>query len=215
MELTARQRELLEFIRETVSGEGRMPSYREMAVALGVSAVGTVQDHVHALVDAGHLERETIGGKTLLKIAEARRVPAVGVPILGEVAAGSLQDAYEVSLGTLPLSPEFLPSSLKSKSASAGDSLFALRVKGDSMIDAGIHAKDFVIVQRGATVRNGDIVVASVRGEATVKEIQMPKRSGDPLILIPHNSRLKPIEVTPDENVQILGKVVAVHRYMN
>jgi len=126
-----------------------------------------------------------------------------------------LQDAYEVAMGTLPFSPEFLPNSLKSKSASAGDSLFALRVKGESMIEAGIYPRDFVVVQKGVTVRTGDIVVASVRGEATVKEIRMPRRSGDPLILLPHNKTMEPIEVSPDEDVQILGKVVAVHRYMN
>jgi repressor LexA len=215
MELTARQRELLDYIQEIASRESRMPSYREMAKALGVSAVGTVQDHVQALVEMGYLEKEMHGGRSILKIAEVRRAAAVGVPIVGEVAAGALQDAYEVSLGTLPLSPEFLSSSLKSKGASVGESLFALRVKGESMVDAGIYPRDFVVVQKNAQVRNGDIVVASVRGEATVKEIEMPRRSGEPLRLIPHNKRMSPIEVTLDEEVQVLGKVVAVHRYLS
>ncbi|NDF13402.1 MAG: repressor LexA [Proteobacteria bacterium] len=214
MALTSRQRELLDFIIQSVERESRMPSYREMAKGLGVAAVGTIQDHIKALVEQGYLEREEYGEKSVLKLASHRRSSAVTVPIIGEVAAGSLQDAFEVAMGTLPLSPEFLPSPLKgAQTSTPGEQLFALRVKGESMIDAGIHPKDFVIVQKGANVRTGDIVVASLHGEATVKEIEMPRKSGDALKLIPKNSRMKPILVEPNEDVRILGKVIAVHRY--
>jgi len=203
--LTERQRELLEFIQSYVSQEQRFPSYRDMAKGMNVSAVGTIQDHVQALVDSGSLEKD--GRK--IRLAQNRQVPVLTVPIVGEVAAGSLQDAFEVSLGAVTVSPDLL------KESAGPQDLFALRVRGDSMIDAGIQQGDLIIVHKGARVRNGDFVVADYEGSATVKELQLPKTKGAPIQLIPHNSRMSPIELDPSEKFKILGKVVSVQRFYN
>lgn len=203
--LTERQRELLEYLQNYVSQEQRFPSYREMAKALRVSAVGTVQDHVQALIDNGSLEKE--GRK--LRLAQNRQVPVLTVPIVGEVAAGALQDAFEVALGALTVSPDLL-----SENARPQD-LFALRVRGESMIDAGINPGDLLVIHKGARVRSGDFVVADYEGEATVKEIELPKSKSSPIKLIPHNSSMKPIEIPANEKFQVLGKVISVQRYYN
>jgi len=201
--LTCRQNELLEYITECVHSEHRMPSYREMAKALKVSAVGTVQDHVQVLVEKGYLVKE---GRQL-RLAETRSGPMLSVPIVGEVAAGQLHDAYEVALGTLALSPNLLDSKSDAKD------LFALRVKGDSMVDAGIYEGDYVVVRQNIKVKTGDIVVASYAHEATVKEISFSKTHSGEVVLIPHNKRLPPIHVKADEEFRVLGKVVSVQRY--
>jgi repressor LexA len=203
--LTERQRELLEFIQAHVSQEQRFPSYRDMAKAMNVSAVGTIQDHVQALVENGSLEKD--GRK--LRLAQNRQIPVLTVPIVGEVAAGSLQDAFEVALGAVTVTPELL------KERAGPQDLFALRVRGESMIDAGIQQGDLIIVHKGARVRSGDFVVADYDGEATVKELELPKTKGAPIKLIPHNSRMSPIELDPSEKFKILGKVVSVQRFYN
>lgn len=201
--LTDRQRELLEYLQECVSQEQRMPSYREMAKAMGVSAVGTIQDHIQALIENGSLEKD--GRK--LKLAQLRQVPVLTVPIVGEVAAGSLQDAFEVALGALTLSPDMLGKHTKPQD------LFALKVCGESMIEAGINPGDLIVVDKGISPRNGDFVVVDLEGEATVKELDMPRKKGMPVRLLPHNSDMEPIEVAADEKLRFLGKVVSVQRY--
>ena len=203
--LSPRQLELLEFIQRACHEEHRMPSYREMAKALGVSAVGTIQDHINVLVEKGYLEKD---GRSV-KLAEARATPILSVPIVGEVAAGSLQDAYEVALGTLALSPD-----LVDRRAQPHD-FFALRVKGDSMVDAGIFHGDYVVVKKNTRPKTGDIVVADVNGEATVKELKLPSANDSRVTLIPHNKLLKPIVLEPTQEFKILGRVISVQRYMN
>jgi repressor LexA len=182
-----------------------MPSYREMAKALGVSAVGTIQDHIKALIEEGYLSK----GERGVMLAEERQSPYIGVPIVGEVAAGTLTDAFEVSMGTLPLPRTEAGVSAKTNP----DHFFALRVSGESMRDAGIFPHDFVIVNRKSPVKNGDIVVASVNAEATVKEIKFLKNGG--CELIPHNSRFEVIKVAPQNDAfRLLGKVVSIQRYL-
>lgn len=203
-ELTERQRELLQYIEKTLQKEQRFPSYREMAKALGVSAVGTVQDHMSALEDQGIVEKS---GKSW-RLSGARQAPSISVPIVGEVAAGALQDAYEVAMGATTISPELL----RTKSLKSND-LFALKVRGESMIDAGIQPGDLVIIQKSGDWKSGDVVVADVEGEATLKELQMPKKSGEPIKLVPHNSKLETILIPANEKFRILGKVISLQRY--
>ena len=208
--LTSRQRELLEFIESSVGREGRMPSYREMALALGVSAVGTIQDHIEVLVKCGYLEKSKKGKKTLLKLAGHRQSPMVAVPIVGEVAAGSLRDAFEVALGSLPVSL----AQLGGRSAKAG-AHFALRITGESMIDAGILPGDMIVVDRGARVKSGDIAVVDRNGESTVKEIQFPQKNEKGIRLVPHNKALKTVVIPEsEENFRIVGKVISVQRFL-
>ncbi len=204
-ELTQRQRDLLQFIEESVQREQRFPSYREMAKALGVSAVGTVQDHMGALEERGIVEKQ---GKSW-RLSGARQSPSISVPIVGEVAAGALQDAYEVAMGATTISPELLKAARNPKA----QDLFALRVRGESMIDAGIQPGDLVIIQKGSDCRSGDFVVADVDGEATLKEIALPKKSSDPIRLIPHNKKLSEIRIPANEKFKILGKVISLQRY--
>ncbi len=197
-QLTERQKELLEHIRSQVASYGRMPSFREMAKALDVKAVGTIQDHVKALIQKGHLTYE----QEHLCLVELPRVDNfMEVPIIGEVAAGSLQEAIELNLGTLPF-----------WASKPSKSLFALKVHGESMIEAGIFPKDTIVADSKLGVKSGDIAVVSVSGEATVKEIHWPKKKSDPVCLRPRNSSMKDILVEPTSEFRVLGKVVALHR---
>jgi repressor LexA len=203
---------LLDFIQDTAGREGRMPSYREMAKALGVSAVGTVQDLVRGLSDKGYVALEkSSSGKSRLSLGGHRHSPMLTIPIVGEVAAGGLQDAFEVALGSLTLSRDLLDS--RSAKSKFEKHYFALRVKGESMKDAGILPGDFVVVEKGSSVKSGDFVVAEYQGEATLKEIEMPLKSGRPIRLIPHNETLSPIEISPDAlDFRVAGRIVAVQR---
>jgi repressor LexA len=195
---------LLEFIRESVRSEQRIPSYREMATALGVSAVGTIQDHVQALIENGYVEKKD---RHLRLLDDGPTIaPSMNIPILGSVAAGSLQEAIQDPQGHLPLSAEML--GIKARE----NDLFALKVRGESMIDAGIFAGDWIVVHRDEKVRSGDIVVVDWEGEATVKEIEFPKSKSGTIRLIPKNPTMKPIEVPADERLRVLGKVVFLQR---
>lgn len=202
MEISPRQRELLDFIEKCANFERRMPSFREMAKAMRVQAVGSIQDLVRTLINKGYLEKN---GRHL-SLATKRSSPSLSIPILGEVAAGNLQHAFEESLGTLPMPADVIRSGRKV------EDYFALKVRGDSMIDAGIFEKDLVIVDRKARVQDGDFVVASVNGEATVKELRQPKKSTERISLIPHNKRFKPITLEENQELIMHGKVVALHR---
>ncbi|HVJ65555.1 MAG TPA: transcriptional repressor LexA [Bdellovibrionota bacterium] len=201
--LSERQKELLNFIEACVHQEQRIPSYREMAKHLGVSAVGTIQDHIHALTKFGYLEKK---GRSL-RLSGHRQSPTMSIPIVGEVAAGALQDAFEVALGTLQVSPATI------RNPKNSGAYFALKVRGESMIDIGIYEGDYLVVDREAKTKSGDVVVAQHLNQATVKTIQYPKSKSDPVALIPQNAKMKPILVDPDEEFQVLGKVVALQRF--
>jgi repressor LexA len=203
VELTVRQRELLEFIHQSVTRDHRMPSLREMAKALGVQAVGTIQDHIQALVDRGDLLKS---GRQL-QLSPKRVSPTASIPIVGEVAAGSFHDAFEVSLGALAVSAGCIPPQLRAEDC------FALRVKGLSMVEAGIFEGDFVVVCRSAKVKDGDFVVADLGGEVTLKEIRFPSSREKMIRLIPHNATMKPLLVDPSQEFRVIGKVVGLQRY--
>jgi len=202
-ELSARQKELLTYIEDVSGRDHRMPSYREMAAALKLSAVGSVQDLVSALVDKGCLVRN---GRHLL-LSEKRQSAVVHVPIVGVVAAGTLTEAIENNLGVVAFSSDFL-------STKKGRSVFALRVQGQSMVEAGILAGDLVVLQSQSDYKSGDTVVARYNGEATVKEVYFQKNKD--LVLRPRNSSMKDILIPARElaEVEILGKVIAVQRVL-
>jgi repressor LexA len=111
-------------------------------------------------------------------------------------------------MGATTLSPELL----RTKNV-RGQDLFALKVRGESMIEAGIQPGDLVIVQKGSDCKNGDIVVADIEGEATLKELQLPKKSGEPIRLLPHNSKMAAIQIPATEKFRILGKLISLQRY--
>lgn len=203
--LTPSQQQVFDFIRDFCRSQGTAPSYREIQRHLGYKAVGTVQDHVRQLLAKGWLEERGDGkehGKERRRArslfpAGFRAVGVTRIPIYGEIAAGGPRDAPQVELGTLVVA-----------SGGGRDPSFALRVVGDSMVDAGIFEGDHLLVERGAEIRNGDIVVALLNGETTVKRYS---ETAEGIFLVPDNGRMKAIPVK-GERFEIQGRVVGLQR---
>ncbi len=203
-ELTARQREILDFIRAEIHRRGFPPSVREIGEAVGLSSSSTVHSHLAALEAKGLIRRDPSKPRALEVLdyrdtergIDYERVQAV--PLVGQVAAGSPILAAENIEATLPLPASF-----------AGEETFILRVKGESMIEAGILDGDFVVVRQQQTATNGDIVVAMLDEEATVKRFF---REGDHVRLQPENRSMDPIIADEHVDFAILGKVVALFR---
>lgn len=203
-ELTARQREILDFIRAEIHRRGFPPSVREIGEAVGLSSSSTVHSHLAALEAKGLLRRdpskpralEVLDYRDTERAIDYERVQAV--PLVGSVAAGAPILAAENIEATLPLPASF-----------AGEETFILRVKGESMIEAGILDGDFVVVRQQKTANNGEIVVAMLDEEATVKRFF---REGDRIRLQPENSTMEAIYADRHVDFSILGKVVALFR---
>ncbi len=175
---------------------GMPPTVREVQRALGFRAVQSARQHLEALVAEGRLVKEP-GQARGYRLPGERGVAMV--PLLGRVPAGPSEVAIEEREGWLPVR------------ARAGAEMFALRVRGDSMVGAGILPGDIVIVRRQDTAESGDIVVALVGDEATVKRLRVDK---DGITLLPENPAHEPIRPDPDE-VRILGRVVEVRRFLD
>jgi repressor LexA len=193
--LSPRQLAVLECIQSETCQLGRPPTYREIAKILGDVAVGTIQDHIRALMKKGYLEKAE-GLARGFRMTHHRG--AQEVPILGRVPAGRPIEAIEESEGTVSV-----PASVRGE-------LFALLVVGESMIDAGIMDGDTVVVKKQLHAENGDIIVAMIDGEATVKYLE--RKSGH-VRLLPANPKFKPIEIPPGSTNIIQGKVVSVQRF--
>ena len=193
MALTRRQREIYDFVRRFVDEKGYSPSLEEIGAAFGLSSVATVHKHVQHLVEKGLLRKGWNRSRSL----EPQPPPGPGpvvLPLAGVVAAGSPIEAIE-DLETIAV-----PSELVSPRAES----FVLRVRGDSMIDEQIRDGDYVVVERRSEARDGETVVALIRGhEATLKKFQ---RRGSKVRLLPANAALAPIEV-PAREVRIQGIV--------
>lgn len=200
-ELTKRQQQILDFIRGEIHRCGYPPSVREIGEAIGLSSSSTVHSHLAALESKGYLRRDPSKPRALevLDFRETDRGVDYGsvraVPVVGQVAAGQPILAAENIEQTMSLPTEM-----------ADDQTFILRVKGDSMIEAGILDGDFVVVRQQQTATNGDIVVAMLEDSATVKTFY---REPDRIRLQPENSTMEPIY---SRDVSILGKVVALFR---
>ena len=193
MALTRRQREIYDFVRRFVDEKGYSPSLEEIGAAFGLSSVATVHKHVQHLVEKGLLRKGWNRSRSL----EPQPPPGPGpvvLPLAGVVAAGAPIEAIE-DVETIAV-----PAELVSPRAES----FVLRVRGDSMIDEQIRDGDYVVVERRSEARDGETVVALVRGhEATLKKLQ---RRGSKVRLLPANSALAPIEV-PAREVRIQGVV--------
>ena len=202
--LTERQRQILECIETAMRDRGYPPSVREIGEVVGLSSSSTVHAHLKTLQQLGYLRRDPTKPRAIEVFFEsttggtAERRPVRHVPLIGDVAAGTGVLTDERVEEVYPLPEDF-----------TGDgTLFMLRVRGDSMIKAGILSGDFVVV-RQQEVRDGDLVVAGIPGEeATVKEFS---RKGDTIVLIPHNDQLEPMTFNADL-VTVFGKVVTVMR---
>ncbi|MFQ5479004.1 MAG: transcriptional repressor LexA [Candidatus Binatia bacterium] len=187
------------FMRERLLS-GAPPTVREVQQAFGFRAVQSAREHLEALVGQGLLDKQAGRARGYrLPQGQGGDLPTRLVPLLGQVQAGDLTTAVEDPQGYLPI-----------QSRLAEEDLFALRVRGDSMVGAGILDGDIAIVKRQPSADSGDIVVALVNGEATVKRF---KRRGKEVELHPENPAFEPI-VPPTEELRVLGKVVEVRRYL-
>jgi len=204
-ELTARQQQILDFISEQLVTRGYPPSVREIGEAVGLTSPSTVHSHLATLQRLGYLRRDPTKPRAIEvrydpnSGAAMERRPVKHVPLVGDVAAGTDVLAQENVEEILPL-----PADLTGE----GD-LFMLRVRGTSMIEAGIFDGDLVVARAQAAANEGEIVVAGIPGgEATIKTF---RRQGDTVVLEPANPALSPMEYRPDE-VVIYGRVVTVLR---
>ena len=193
------RRRVYEFVRDRLLA-GEPPTVREVQDAFGFRAVQTARQHLERLVEDGRLvtDRHKARGYRLPGAARAPRIALV--PVLGRVPAGALEEAIEDPDGYLPVDV---------RSAAAGD-LFALTVHGESMTGVGILPGDLVVVRRQPDAENGDIVVALVENEATVKTF---RSNGRRVELRSENPMFPPIALDA-EDVAILGKVIEVRRIL-
>lgn len=202
-ELSARQREVLEFIRATVADRGYPPSVREIGEAVGLSSPSTVHSHLSSLVKAGAIRRDPTKPRAIEVLEVAPHTPDLPddmrqVPLVGRIAAGTPILATEDVEDVYPL-PESLVGS---------GPVFMLRVKGDSMVDAGILEGDLVVVRRQPDAEDGSIVAAMVQGEeATVKRLY--RRNGKVVL---HAENESYPDMVLDDDVEVIGVVVSVLR---
>jgi len=195
--MSNKENEILEFINYTLKNDGYSPSVREIGEAVNLKSTSTVQYHLKKLESKGVINKSEGKSRSLHlnDIASEFR----SVPILGEIAAGLPLTAEENQVGELPY-PE----------SNFNDSLIALKVNGDSMIDAGIHDGDLVVVDKSKKPNNGDIgAFLILETEATVKYLDTIRNKQ---YLIPANKSFENIEVT--ENISAVGKVVSLFRDM-
>lgn len=176
---------------------GDPPTIREVQAAMGFKAVETARSHLEALVETGRLIKRDTASRSYALPPEARSRSNL-IPVLGAVQAGALTLAVEEPEGFLEV-----------ERSRHGEELFALRVRGQSMSGAGILPDDLVIARRQETAREGDIVVALVGDEATVKRFRL---SGKQVVLWPENPDFQPLLLS-SEDLTLLGKVVEVRRY--
>ncbi len=201
--LTERQQQMLDFIEHVVTTTGFPPSIRQIGEALDISSTNGVRAHLKALDKKGYIQRSLRTSRGIAMLDRIKNTVAaavqetVSVPILGRVTAGTPILAVENHDGQLALDPSLVK----------GDDVFALRVEGDSMIEAGILDGDYVLVRPQQSASNGDIVVALLKDdEVTVKRFF---READGIRLQPENQRLEPIMVP---NASICGKVTGLIR---
>lgn len=202
-DLTRRQSEIMEFIKREIRQKGYPPSVREIGDAVGLMSSSTVHGHLQTLEEKGYIRRDPTKPRAIeildsdSDLTSQRQV--VMVPIIGRVTAGQPILAIENVEDTFPLPADLV----------RADSVFMLKVQGESMIEAGILDGDMVLVRQQNTASNGEIVVALIDEEATVKRF-FKERS---LIrLQPENSTMEPIY---SQDVYILGKVIGVYRTLH
>jgi repressor LexA len=199
-DLSPRQRQILDFIRREVATKGYPPSVREVGQAVGLSSSSTVHGHLNKLEERGYIRRDPTKPRAieLLDKAMPIRKDVTYAPVLGKVTAGKPILAVENIEDFFPV-----PSDLANY-----EEVFMLKVRGESMIQAGILDGDYVVVRSQSHAESGDIVVALIEDEATVKRFF---HEGDQIRLQPENDAMEPIVVA---DCTILGKVIGLFRKM-
>jgi repressor LexA len=211
--LTDRQQEILSFISQFREANGYPPTLREIGKKFDISSTFGVKRHLDALVKKGYLNIESNASRGISHIHNISSVQSINfnpvdelfrkIPVVGRVAAGSPILAIENIEGSVVIDHSFMKKS---------DDCFALKVKGDSMINAGIFEGDLVIVSPNKESVNGDTVVARLDDEVTVKTLE---KKNNKIRLIPENENYRPIEVDDEKEFSIVGKVVGVIRWFN
>ena len=197
--LTERQRRILQYIEREITRRGHSPTIREIGEQFGITSTNGVRTHLTALIRKGYLKKTEFISRGL-ELARSMSAGIDRVPLVGSVPAGNPIDSAENIEGELAIDESFLPAGEK----------FSLLVKGESMTGAGILDGDTVIVKKQSEAEKGDIVVAIVDGEATVKRY-FPER--DKIRLQPENEEFEPILVSSESGeFRIAGKVVSLLR---
>ena len=198
-ELTTRQRETLDWVKGFIREHGMPPTVREIGTAFGIKS-SSVFDMLAVLERKGYLRRGELGARSLI-IEEMDRSETgiVEVPIVGRIAAGSPIEAIEDDRGTIAVDGDLI----------RGRESYVLKVAGESMVEAGILDGDYVIVRKQNTADDGDIVVALIENEATLKRFH---REHDYIRLEPANTTMRSLRVRP-EDLCIQGKVIGVQRF--
>ncbi|MEZ4225289.1 MAG: transcriptional repressor LexA [Polyangiaceae bacterium] len=206
--LTKRQEQTLSFIRRSINERGYPPTLREIGEHMGIKSTNGVNDHLRALERKGYLRREDMKSRALKLVhdeepaAPASEEDLIEIKVLGRVAAGLPLLAEEQVVDSVRIDRMMVR---------GGRDVFGLKVTGDSMIDAGIFSGDYIFVKKQATAERGDIVVALIGDEATVK-YYFPER--DYVRFQPANAQMAPILVraTDFKSTMLLGKVIGVFR---
>ena len=202
-QLSERQMAILDFIKKETQAKGYPPAVREIGLAVGLKSPSTVHAHLSTLENLGYIKRDQSKPRALEIFGMESEAPQhplkelVDVPVLGQIQAGLPALAEENIEDTFPIPLDFLRSNKQ---------LYMLNVKGDSMIEMGIHDGDLLIVEEAVTARDGEIVVALVDDEATVKTFY---RELNHIRLQPENSSMEPIIVA---RAQIIGKPIGLFR---
>lgn len=189
--------QILDFIRREIDDKGYPPSVREICLAVGLKSTSTVHAHLNRLEEEGYIRRDATKPRAL-ELTDTATVRGRSVPLVGRVTAG-MPILAQQNIEEYYMLPQNLVGS---------DEVFILSVQGESMIEAGILDGDFVIVRRQSHAENGDIVVAMINDEATVKRIFYEKTR---VRLQPENSAMQPIYA---RDVTVLGRVIALFRQM-
>ena len=199
--ISAKQQEILEYIKETILSKGYPPAVREICEAVHLSSTSSVHSHLETLEKNGYIRRDPTKPRTIEICDDSFQMvrrEMTSIPMIGRVAAGQPILATENIEGYFPLPVEYVPNS----------DTFMLKVKGESMINVGIFDGDQLFVEKCNTARNGDTVVALIDDSATVKTFY--KEDGH-IRLQPENDTMEPIIV---DNCEIIGKVFGVFRLM-
>ncbi len=206
--ISKKQKQILDFLKDEVSKKGYPPSVREICLAVGLKSTSTVHMHLTKLEELGYIRRDPTKPRAIEIFDNTDHTPADNVtnlardtkfiPIIGEITAGQPILAVESFEDTFPIPSDFVDEG----------NYFMLKIKGDSMIEAGIHDRDLVLVKQQSIANNGEIVVAMIEDSATVKTFYKEQSR---VRLQPENSSMLPIYA---DDVQILGRVKGVFRKM-
>ncbi len=196
--LTSQEQKTLQFIRNYIAQHGYAPKFKEIGTAIGVQSHGTIHRYVQSLEDKGYINRVKNNSRGM-SLVDLPLVAPPSIPLAGRIAAGhpieAIEDKQELNLAEMFMGPD----------------LFALRVTGDSMIEAGILDEDYVIIKKQPVANDGDIVVAMIDNtEATLKRFK--RRGEGQVALIPENPDMEPM-IYPAERVRIHGILVGQLRH--